>query len=97
MDTCGYDQRERAPQNSWRRNRWNGAACSETRKRGLATTRLISRIGWVVRKFAKQLGITHRFSVANSAWTNGTVERIMREILRVAKAILNERRRPLSE
>ena len=51
----------------------------------------------VLRKVARQLGITHRFSVANSAWTNGTVERMMREVLRVAKAVLNERRRPLSE
>jgi len=51
----------------------------------------------VLHKVARQLGINHRFSVANSAWTNGTVERMMREILRTAKSILNERRRPLSE
>ena len=51
----------------------------------------------VIRKVASRIGVTHRFSVANSAWTNGTVERMMREVLRTTKAILNERRRPLSE
>ena len=35
----------------------------------------------VVRKLAKALGVDHRFSVANSAWTNGTVERMMRDVI----------------
>ena len=35
----------------------------------------------VVRKLAKALGVEHRFSVANSAWTNGTVERMMGEVI----------------
>ena len=46
---------------------------------------------------AQRLGIQHRFSVANNTWTNGTVERMMREILKTAQAVLNECRRPLSE
>ena len=32
----------------------------------------------VVRKLAKSLGVKHRFSVANSAWTNGTVKGMLR-------------------
>ena len=51
----------------------------------------------VVRNLAKSLGVEHRFSVANSAWTNGTVERMMREVIHGAKAMLNEWGRPLSE
>ena len=51
----------------------------------------------VVRKLAKALGVEHRFSVANSAWTNGTVERMMCEVIHGAKAMLNEEGRPLSE
>ena len=37
-----------------------------------------------------------RLTVSNSAWTNGTVERTMRETLKASKAILNERGQPLS-
>ena len=51
----------------------------------------------VVRKLAKALGVEHRFSVANSAWIYGNVERMMREVIHGAKAMLNERGRPLSE
>ena len=50
-----------------------------------------------VRKLAKALDVEHRFSVANSAWTNGTVERMMREVIDEGKAMLNEGGRPLSE
>ena len=41
------------------------------------------------------LGVDHHFAVANSAWTNGTVERFNREIIRTCKALLNENRKPL--
>ena len=51
----------------------------------------------VVRKLAKSLGVEHRFSVTNIAWTNGTVERMMREVIHGAKAMLIEWGRPLSE
>ena len=50
----------------------------------------------VVRKLAKALGVQHRCSVANGAWTNGTVECIMHEVIHGAKATLNAGRRPLS-
>ena len=43
----------------------------------------------VVRKLAKLLGVEHRFSAANSAWTNVTVEGMMREVIDGAKALLN--------
>ena len=44
----------------------------------------------VVRKLAKVLGVEHRFAVATSALTNGTVECMMREVIHGAKAMLNE-------
>lgn len=50
----------------------------------------------VVRKAAKALNVTHRFGVADSARTNGTIERMVREVVRTAKAILNEHQCPLS-
>ena len=51
----------------------------------------------VVRKLAKAMGVKHRFSVANSAWSNGTGERMMSEVVGGAKAMFNEGGRPLSE
>ena len=39
----------------------------------------------VVRKMVKALGVEHRFSVANSTWTNRTVERMMRELIHGAR------------
>ena len=51
----------------------------------------------VVRKLAKALSVGHRFSVANRAWTNGTVERMMREAIHGEKAMLNEGSRLFSE
>ena len=44
----------------------------------------------VVPKLVKALSVEHRFSVANSAWTNGTVERMMRKGVHGAKATLSE-------
>ncbi|CAB1109830.1 unnamed protein product [Ectocarpus sp. CCAP 1310/34] len=41
----------------------------------------------------KALGVERRFTVANSPWSNGTCERMMREIVRTMKAVLQERRR----
>ena len=51
----------------------------------------------VVRKLENALGVEHRFSVVNSAWTNGTVERMMREAIHGEKAMLNEGSRLFSE
>ena len=44
----------------------------------------------VVRKLEKTLGVEHRFSMTNSAWTNGTVEGMTCEVVLRAKAVLNE-------
>lgn len=43
------------------------------------------------------LRIQHRFDVANTTWTNGTVEQVMHEMLKASKAILHERGSLLSE
>lgn len=39
----------------------------------------------VPRKMAAALAINHRFSVADSAWTTGMVDRMMREVIRTMK------------
>ena len=41
----------------------------------------------------KSLGIDRKFAVANSPWSNGTCERMMREVVRTLKAMLQEERR----
>ena len=41
----------------------------------------------------KPLGVDRRFSVANSPWSNGTCERMMREVVRTLKAMIHEERR----
>ena len=41
----------------------------------------------------KSLGVDRRFSVANSPWSNGTCERMMREVVRTLKAMIHEERR----
>ena len=41
----------------------------------------------------KSLGVKRRFSVANSPWSNGTCERMMRELVRTLKAMIHEKRR----
>lgn len=51
----------------------------------------------VIRLAAAALRVQHRFGEANSAWTNGTVERRMQEVLKALKATLNECGLPLSE
>ena len=51
----------------------------------------------VVRKLAKALGVEHQSFVAKNTWTNGTVERMVREVIHGTKAILNQGGRPLSE
>eukprot|EP00752_Nemacystus_decipiens_P007839 g7004.t1 len=43
------------------------------------------------------LGVDRRFTVANSPWSNGTCERMMREVVRTFKAILQERRKSVRE
>ena len=46
---------------------------------------------------ASKLGASHRFSVAYSSWSNGTVERMNLKVVRTFRAIMSERGRPLSE
>ena len=41
----------------------------------------------------KSMGIARKFAVANSPWSNGTCERMMREVVRTLKAMLQEERR----
>ena len=36
------------------------------------------------------LRVEHRFAVANSSWSNGTCERIVREVVRALQALLQE-------
>ena len=43
------------------------------------------------------LRVEHRFAVANSPWSNGNCERMMREVVRTLKAILREERRDIRE
>lgn len=62
----------------------------------------VSNIGnhfrnWIVRKAAKTFGGENKFSIANYTWTSGTVEKMVRGVLKTSKAILNDRRRLLSE
>lgn len=46
---------------------------------------------------AEALNVDHHFALANSAWTNRTVELHNREIFRTQKAILSERGREVAE
>ena len=46
----------------------------------------------LLRKLAYGLGVNHQFTVANSPWTDGTVESMMKEVQRVLKALLVEYR-----
>ena len=39
----------------------------------------------------------HRFAVANSHWSNGTCERMMREVVRADEATLQEKRGDIHE
>ena len=43
------------------------------------------------------LRVEHRCAMANSPWSNGTCERMMREVVRALKAILQEERRDIRE
>ena len=44
---------------------------------------------------AAKLEASHRFSVAHSPWSNGTVERMNLEVVRTFRAATSERGRPL--
>ena len=48
-------------------------------------------------KLATHWVLSTVFSEANTAWTNGTVKRMMHEVIHGAKAMFDEDRRPISE
>ena len=51
----------------------------------------------VMKMLEGALGVEHRFAVVNSLWSNGTCKRMMREVVRALKAILQEERRDVRE
>ena len=51
----------------------------------------------VMKMLEEALRVKHKFAVANSPWSNGTCERMMREVVRALKALLQEERRDIRE
>ena len=45
----------------------------------------------------KLLGVDRKFSVANSPWSNGTCERMMREVVRTLEAMIQKERRSIQD
>ena len=50
--------------------------------------------GQVMQMVSSRLGVVHHFGVANVSWSHGTVERMIREVVKTFRAVLSERRRP---
>ena len=50
-----------------------------------------------LRLVAEHLGVDHRFSVINTAWTNGTVERMVFEIVKTFRTVASAARTPLKD
>ena len=51
----------------------------------------------VMRALEKALKLDRKFAVPNSPWSNGTCERMMREVVRTLKAMLQEERRDVRD
>ena len=51
----------------------------------------------LMKTLKEALRVEHRFAVSNSPWSNGTFERVMREMVRALKTILQEERRHIRE
>ena len=51
----------------------------------------------VMRALEKALKLDTKFAVPNSPWSNGTCERMMREVVRTLKAMLQEKRRDVRD
>ena len=51
----------------------------------------------VIKTPERELRVEHRFAVAISPWSNGTCERMMREVVRAFKAVSQEERRDIRE
>ena len=43
------------------------------------------------------LKVDHRFAVAYTPWSNGTCERMVRQVVRALKSILSEQRKQVAE
>ena len=54
-------------------------------------------INRVMKTLKRALRAEHKFAVANSPWSNGACERIMREVVHALKAMLQEERRDIRE
>lgn len=53
--------------------------------------------GEALKLVTAESGASHLFSVANSSWSNGTVEGINLDVVRTFRAVMSERGRPWSE
>ena len=53
--------------------------------------------GQVLPMVSSRLGVVHHFGVANVSWSDETVERMNRGVVKTFRAVLSERRRPSSE
>ena len=51
----------------------------------------------VIAQLSDELKVDHRFDVAYTPWSNGTRERMVREVVRALKSILSEQRKQVAE
>ena len=51
----------------------------------------------VLTRLRTALRVEHEFAVAYSPWSNGTCERMVKEVVRSLRSILSEQRREVSE
>ena len=51
----------------------------------------------VIAQLSDALKVDHRFAVAYTPWSNGTCERMVREVVRALKSILSEQRNQVAE
>ena len=50
----------------------------------------------VIAQLSDALKADHRFAVAYTPWSNGTCERMVREVVRALKSILSEQRKQVA-
>ena len=51
----------------------------------------------VIAQLTDALKVDHRFAVAYTPWSNGSCERMVREVVRALKSILSEQRKQVAE
>ena len=51
----------------------------------------------ILTRLRESLRVDHQFAVSNSPWSNGTYERMVKEVVRSLRSILLEQRRAVSE